>query len=818
MPKNIRYAFRVLRKNPVFTLVAVCSLAIGIGATSAIFSLADALLLRPLPVLKPTEVVTLRVGTAEDPFAQISYKDYVDFRDRNRTFDGLVAYALAPLGVSEQPEALPQLKYGFFVSGNFFRAMGVEPVLGRGFRADEDVVPGRDAVVVLSHDFWTSYFGADPSVIGKRIRLNGVEFIIIGVAPKQFTGMDQYLRPALYVPIAMAEKLGNPGVLEKRDARWLTVKGRLKPGVSLEQAQADIASLAKALERMYPGTNRDQRVQIKTELQARIEQSPPDADLIAMLMTLALCVLLVACANVAGLLLSRSRARLREIAVRLAIGAGRLQLIRQLLLESFLIALLGGCAGVAVAYGGVKFLDRIQIPTDLPLVFSIQLDHRVLLFTVIVSVASTILFGLTPAIRTSRPDLVPALKAAAGETSKRRRLWVRNLLVISQVAISLVLLTVSALMYRGFETVFGRGPGYRTDHLLMMSFNPELVRYTQSQTQQFYKQLLDRVRSTPGVKSAALCAYIPMGPGQGGEDVAPEGYQFPAGQHTAKVLSNTISDEYFETMGIPIVRGRPFLKTDTPSAPLVAIVNEELAKRYWPNQDAVGKRFRLSNAAGPWVQIIGIAKTTKYLWIAEPPLEFLYLPLSQHPESQMTLMAQSQADAASLVPALREVVRGLDPNQPIYGVRTMKNFYEQRAVKTAKIVIQTIAAMGLMGLTLAMIGLYGLVAYSVSSRTREIGIRMAIGANREGVLQMVLKQGLVLAIVGIAFGIAGSIVANRALNAIFSSTHEWSMTTGEAVLSFIAMPAIMIAVTLLATFAPARRASQVDPMKALRYE
>ncbi len=816
MLQTLRFASRMLRKNPGFTLIAVCSLAIGIGATAAMFSWADTLLLRPLPVPKPSGIVNVRSSSPSDPLNSVSYRDYVDFRDRNRSFDGLLAYSLAPFGLSEKPGASTHLKYGLFVSGNFFRVLGIEPALGRRFRADEDKVPGRDAVVVLSHDLWSSQFGNDPSVIGRKLRLNGVEFTVVGVAPEHFTGVDQYFRPALFVPIAMSPRIGQPDSLEKRDARWLSVKGRLKPGVTISQAHADLASIAAALERMYPDTNRDQSVRVKTELQLRIEQDPWDSQLVAMLMTLALSVLLVACANVAGLLLSRARARSREIAVRLAIGAGRAQLTRQLLLESLLIALLGGAAGIVIAYGGVQLFNQIQVPSDLPLVLSAQLDHRVLFFTLAVSLVSTILFGLTPAIRSTRSDLVSALKAADADMTGRRRLWGRNALVVGQIAISLILLTVATILFRGFAEELTEGPGFRTDHLLMMTFDPTLVRYSEAQTQQFYKQLLERARSAPGVKSAAWTANIPMAPDQDMQNVAPEGHQFPPGQPTAGVFADTVGEQYFETMGTPILRGRGFLRTDTASAPLVAIVNEQFAKHYWPNQDVIGKRIHLSTANGPLVQIVGIAKTSKYLWIAEAPTDYLYLPLAQHPQPRMTLIAQSQSDSGSLAPALRQVVKSVDPDMPVYGVRTMDDFYMERAVKTGNIVLQSVGSLGLMGLVLAMVGLYGLVAYSVSRRTREIGIRMAIGADRMNVARMVLKQGLTLALIGAAIGVIFSVGADRVLGSMFGGSG--GVNTEEALIIFLLMPLTLMTVTLVATYAPARRASLIDPMRALRDE
>ena len=824
MLKSLRHAARMLRKDLGFTAVAVCSLAIGIGATSAMFSFSDALLLRPLPILEPGRVVAVSTASsaAFGSNTALSNPDYLDFRDRNRTFEGLVAFSYATFGFSPNQATLPQMKFGLFVSGNFFRVLGVEPALGRGFRDSEDQAEGRDPVVVLGHDFWVSHLNANPSVLGSKIRLNGIEFTIVGVAPEHFTGVDQYLRPTLFVPLAMAPRvspqstmtLAHQSDLNRRDLRWLTVKGRLKPGIGLAQAQADLTAIATQLQKAYPDTNRNQRVTVQTELELRAKQSPPNTAMIAMLLLLALCVLMVACANVAGLLLSRSRARSREIAVRLAIGAGRTSLVRQLLLENLLLALIGGLAGIAVAYAGAQFFSRIPIPSDLPIVFAVGLDRRVLLFTLVVSVLSTLLFGLTPALRTTCPDLVPALKATDADTAGRRRLWGRNLIVSGQVALSLVLLIISAVLLQGFSDQLTQGPGFRTDRLYLTSFDTQLVHYPEDQTRRFYKELLDRTRAAPGVKSAALTSVVPL---IGGDAVAivPENYQLPRGEQAVNVFDSYVSDGFFETMDVHLLQGRGFLESDQPNTPRVAVVNEQLARHYWPKGDVLGKRFHLKNAAGDLVEIVGIAKTTKYFWIAEPPLDYVYMPYTQNPRSALTLTAESDApDASAIAPVLREVVRGLDSNMPVFDVRTMQDLYTQRAVKTPNMIAGSVAALGLMGLILATVGLYGLIAYSVSRRTREIGIRMAIGADRPKVIRMILKQGLTLSSFGVIVGLITSIFACRVLtSSLWIATFD---RVNPLLFAAVALPLLLI--TLLATYAPARRASLVDPMRALREE
>jgi macrolide transport system ATP-binding/permease protein len=816
--QDFRFALRMLLKNKTFALIAILSLAIGIGANSAMFSLADGLLLRPLPVRQASDVVSVEgmtVTLSRGGFGgNLSYRDYVDYRDRNQSFTGLVAYNMIPFGFSPQADALPQVKYGLLVSGNLFQVMGVSPLLGRDFRADEDQVPGRDAVVILGYEFWQNQFHGDKGVIGRMVRLNGVDFTVIGVAPEKFTGLDQYFRNAMFVPMHMSPRLAaNPknNLLEDRGNRALTVKGRLRPGVSLHQAQAELETIAKSLAQTYPTIDHDQTIVVRTEFATRVNRSPPDAALVGTLLALSGMVLLVACANVANLLLSRSRARSREMAVRLAIGAGRTRLVRQLLTESLLIGLAGGVVGLVVAKLGVVFMGGIQVPTDMPLMLNFQLDQRVFWFCLATSIASVILFGLVPALQTARTDLVPALKAMDADSGGKQRFWGRNVLVVGQVALSLVLLVVTAMMYRGFSTVLGAGPGFRTNHLVMMSFDPTLVKFNEAQTQQFYKQVADRAATLPGVKSAALTKVTPMAPNQDSTEIVPEGYQLPKGQESLTILSSITGPHYFDTMGIPITEGRGFQDTDTADSTKVAVINETLAKKYWPKQNALGKRFRLKDAKGDWVQVVGVARNIKYIFITEPPMDSLYMPLTQHPQAHMTLVAQSVGEAAGLVPELREMVRGIDSNQPIYDVRTMEDFYAKRAVDTPNMIMETVGALGMMGLVLAMVGLYGLVAHSVSRRTREFGIRIAIGADRGHVLGLVLRQGFLLAMTGIAIGLVLSIGAAKVLKASF-------LTSQSDPMAMIVVPPLLLVVTMLAAYAPALRASRVDPLTALRYE
>jgi predicted permease len=816
--QDVRYGGRMLAANPGFATVAVISLALGIGANCAIFTWTDALLLRPLPVARPGELLAVGSTMSFEGFTSLvtSYRDYVDVRDRNKSFDGLAAFTSLRAGLTTKPDELPKLRMGMLVTGNFFAVMGVQPDLGRSFTLEEDRVPGRDSVVVLGRDLWEKQFDADRDVLGRRVRINGLEFTVIGVAPAEFTGMNQFVRSDFYAPLMMWPRLiSDPKIqpLEARDFRELSVKGRLKPGVKIAQAQTELSLLASNLEREHPESNKNRAMAVRTELQARIAQSPPDAMLIAMLTTLAAAVLFVACANVAGLLTSRAPARAKEMALRLAIGAGRTRIVRQLVTESLIVSLLGGVLGLAIGYGGVRLFRLIQLPTDLPIALTFQLDRRALVFSLIVAVASALLFSLVPAIQTTRTDLTAVMKAT--DTSARgRRRWGRNLLVGGQVAVAVVLLTLATFMFRGFGAQLASGPGYKTDHLVMMSFDPGLVRYTEPQAQKFFEQVAERARALPGVRSATLSSSVPMANDSiGTVTIVPEGFQFPAGKDRVTVLGSMVDEHYFDTMGLRILDGRGFHANDSAAAPRVAVVNEQLARHYWPGQTPLGKRFRLDDAGGPWVEVVGLAKNSKYIFIAEAPTEFVYLPYRQRPQFQMTLLTESAGDAASLVGPLRDVVRQLDANQPIYNVRTMEEFYRMRTVDVFEMIIGMVGALGMMGLSLAIVGLYGLVAYAVSRRTREIGIRMAIGAGRTTVLRMVLGQGLVLAVVGLAVGLAASMAVERLLQAAFPGGDNRS----DPVALLLVAPIVLV-ITFLAAYIPARRASRISPMQALRYE
>jgi macrolide transport system ATP-binding/permease protein len=819
MLHDLSYALRTLRKSPGFALVAIISLALGIGANSAMFSLADALLLRPLPVPHASALVVVQShlrgesigGLAQ--YAGLSYPDFKDLRDRSESYTGLAASQYSQFGFATEKGALPQMKFGELVSGDFFRVLDVPLELGRAFRPDEDKVPGRDAVVVLGHELWRTDFAADPNAVGRTIFLNNVPFTVIGVAPAPFTGSNGLIRSALFVPLAMGPRLQDDlaaSMLEKRDNRGMMVHGRLKPGIGVTQAAAEARVVSQQLAQAYPATNRTSSMAVDSDLQGKLKKGPEVAAMLFFPLVMGAMVLLIACANVANILLSRARARSREIAVRLAIGAGRGRLVRQLLTESLAIAALGGVLGLLVAMAGVELFTRIKISVDMPILLDVRLDPRVLLFTILVSVVSALLFGLAPALQSSHPDLVPALKSGKGDDGKRRRLLGRNTLVMAQVAGALLLLVCATQAYRGASMVMSAPAGFRTHHLLMASFNPTLAKYTPDQAKGFYKLLLERARNLPGVKSAALAQAAPLMPGGGASRLVPEGVKLPPGTEAVGLMSNTVSEGYFDTLNVPIVKGRAFEVSDRAESRPVAIVNEMFARKYYPNQNPIGKRLRLKGANGEVLEIVGVARQSKYEDLVEPPIEYLYRPLSQNPQQAMTIMVATAGPSSGAAGPLRDIVRTLDAGQPMYGVRTMEEVFDERANELG-IFTEAIGAMGLLGLTLAMVGLYGLMSYSVSLRAGEIGIRMAVGAGRSGVLGMIMKQGMVLAAVGVSIGLLLCLLASKAVTA--------ALGVPGFNLPFVALVTVgLVAAAGLGAYAPARRASRLDPNAVLRQE
>ena len=810
---DIRYALRALRSQPAFVMVAVLSLALAIGANSAIFSFADALLLRPLPVPDPPGLFDVTNATPDNSLEGMSFPDYRDLREKSRSFAGLAAYRLTTLAAATNPAAPAQIRFALFVSDNFFPVAGVAPSIGRAFLPDEANAPGH-AVALISHDFWQQQYSGDRGVIGRSLRLNGIVFTIIGIVPESFTGLDRFVRPSIFVSLGMSQRLAAAPTdpLEDRGRHDLVVKGRLSAGSSQESAQAELRTIGAALEREYPKTNHNRRPAVRTELQRRIQQTPQLLALIKMLMGLVGLILIIACSNLGNLLLARGRARSREIAIRLSIGAGRRRLVRQLMTESLILAISGGGAGLILAYGGILLLQMLNVPSDPPSVLGVQLDWRVVEFSLLAALVSCVLFGLAPAWQTVRMDFLSALKAGGDRASGQGRTLARDVLVAGQIALAMVVLIAAGMFLAGFRKMLVTRPDFRTDHLISMDTAPALLHYSPEQTKAFYRGLADRVRTMAGVEGVAMTESLPLSPSQTTLSVVPEGYQFPKGREKTIVFGAAVDAGYFSTMHVEIQRGRAFTDDDRAGSHRVAIVNEQFAKTYWPDQDPIGKRIRLERADGPEAEVVGVAKTGHYLIVNETPAPYVYVPYEQNPRPRMTLIVQSAGDPSALAAPLREAVRALDANLPIFNLRTVATLYESRATDTWLQFFEMVGTMGFIGLALATTGLYGLVAYTVSRRVKEFGIRVALGARRRDVVWLVERRGLILAGVGIASGAALTAAAAPMLSAGFPGLGVSSPDV------YAVVPLALVMVSAVASYLPARRAAGLDPLGALRNE
>jgi predicted permease len=823
MLQDLRHGIRMLVKNPGFTFIVMISIAIGVGANAAMFSVADGLVFRPLPVPRAGEVVTV-VGQARDVgFGNrgVSYPDYIDLRDRSKRVRGLVAYTFVVTTFANRMDEPAQRKVGMSVSGNLFDAMEVRPLFGRTFRADEDLVPGRDAVVVLDYDEWRQQFAGDPTIVNRRIHISGIEFTVIGVAPPGFTGIDHDAKPAFYIPMAMftATQTGaDPKVLTRRDLRNFVVKGRLAPGVSLAEAGTEVQQLATNLAQSYPDTNRNRDLLVKTQFQAyRDVPGGGDTNLVVMLMTLAVAVLVIACANIAGLLASRAPVRAREVAMRLAVGAGRWRLMRQLLTESLLMAAGGGLLGLLLGYMVIGVFRTVEYPTDFPLKLTFELDNRALIVAIAVAAGSAILSSLVPAWRATRTDLVSTLKSGTvSEGSGRFRLWGRSVLVCGQVALSLILLTITMFMYRTFQSQLDQGPGFRTDGMIFASFEPSLARYDDARTHTFYRTLRDRAQGLPGVTAVGLASTVPMRSDNfQGRQIVPEGFQLEKGIESINCPAVLVDEGYFDATGIRIVAGRGFRQTDTADSPAVIVVNQRFAAHYWPEQSAIGRRVQLRGDNTRFAEIVGVAVDSKYFFIAEPPIEMMYLPHAQSRLSRRSLILAANGSAEALAEPLRAMVRSIDPGMPVLGLRTMEDYYRARAVGVSRLIVGTVGGMGTIGVVLAMVGLYGLMAYAVSRRTREFGIRIAVGAAPSSLLRMVLQRGMILTAAGIVIGMIASVAIDGLLRGVFQ---RQVTDPGNSGLTYALVVTTIVSVTLLAAFLPARRAARTDPLRALRQD
>jgi putative ABC transport system permease protein len=796
------------------------------------FSVADALLLRPLPVPRPDELLV--IGSRTDLGYEVtadSYLNYLDIRDHNRTFEGVIASTIVRSGMSMRPGAAAQVKFLTLVSGNFFDVLRIRPLMGRTFLAHEGHAPGRDAVAVLTYGMWQQQYGGDPSVLGRSIHISGVDFTIVGVLPEAFTGLEtRGFSESVYVPVTMATALGEDlasghssrkgwqfstslhNLLTARDRRMLTIRGRLKPGAGLAEARADMAAIGEDLQRAYPATNRNFPVIAQTQLEARLSTDWFDTGLVFLGSLLSTAVLAVACANVAGLLGSRAPQRAREIATRLAMGAARGRLIRQLITESLVLSLVGGVCGLAVGRAGIVVLRQWQNATDMMQPPNFQLDERALMFSLAVAMASAFIFGIGPALYTTRVDLAGSMKSSDTASSTKWHVMSRSHLVAIQVALSLVLVTIAVFTIQVFRRVSTEGPDFRVTQVAKISVDTAHRQYNLRESTAFFERALVAARRLPAVTSATVVSWMPLW-GLETAAIVPEGYQIPEGQQGVRPIVASIDEDYFDTLDIPILAGRSFRPTDTADAPRVAIVNETLARKYWPDRSAVGRRFRLGGEDGPWVEIVGVASNSKYFYAIEPPQEAMYLPFRQDPHGAMVMLAKTSGESLALIPPLRDIVRALDSELPVYDAQTVETFYNARATNFLKMATQMIGGLGMMGMLLTMVGLYGLVSHAVSRRTREIGIRMAIGATAWHVLRMILHQGMKPTWAGLLAGALLSVVTTRMMPMVIPTDSRYN--DGRTLV--LVLP-LVAAVALIAAFVPARRAARIDPTVALRYE
>src|SRR5262245_47464277 len=810
--QDLRYGARMLIRQPGFTVVPAITLALGIGANTAIFTWIKAIILQPLPGVAASDrlVMLHSVLTRSDNRAiSVSYPDYKDYRDRNEVFSGLAAFNLENFNLLDG-DGQPERVWGSLASGNFFDVLGVRAALGRTFAPDEDRTPGTHPVVVISHRLWQRRFAADPTLIGKTIRLNQRDFTLIGVAPKGFSGSWVGLAVDLWAPLMMTPQLTRIGEpFNHRDGHWLFVIGRLKDGVTFDQAQANAQNIAGRLAKDYPQDDEGKGATLFT-----LVDEPYGAGQMApwfvVLMAVAGLVLLIACANVANLLLARAAGRGREMGIRVAFGASRGRLVRQMLTESLLLAAMGGASGALLAVWLSDAMGLMLPPIGYPLSLNLAWDYRVPGFALALTLLVVVIVGLVPALRATKVDPIVSIRNEAGAASlltPRSRL--RGALVVTQIAVSLVTLISAGLFIRNLAQQRKVDPGFDPERALLLSSEVFPNGYDDKRGLGFYRQLVARVSTLPGVESASLSSQVPplLVGSRSSATFEVEGYA-PRADETINIEIESVAPRYFQTMRIPLVEGREFTDADQPQSAPVAIVNETMARRYWgADRSPVGRRLR--RGSGEWSTVIGVARDVKQFGPAEPAHPWIYYPHAQEYYSMMTLVARTTGDPRQALASVRGAVRALDAALPMFDEKTLQA-HSDSALFLDRIVVTFLSAFGLLALTLAAIGLYGVMAYSVTARTREIGIRMALGAQTGDVLKQVIKQGMVLALIGVAIGLAAAFALTRLMESLL-----FGVSATDA-LTFTLVSLLLAAIALLACYLPARRAAKVDPMVALR--
>ena len=814
--KDIRYGVRMLSKNPGVFLVAVITLALGIGANTAIFSGVSAFLMRPLSVPNARGLVR-PVELAEDGINdEMSYPDFLDYRNQSTSFVGLAAEDMvqAAIDADNQNDVI----WGQVVSANYFDLLEVKPIMGRAFLPDEDKTIGANHVVVLSHSYWTRRLGSDPNIVGKTVQLNNKAYEVIGVAPDYFVGTKFALALDFWTPISMADELRRSnGLLTDRGSHWMNVIGRLKPGVSMDQASAEMSTIASRLNQAYPDDRvRSTQSAVYTEIDGRwADMGKVFKSGGAIAMAIVGLILLIACANVANLMLARAAARRKEIGIRLALGASRARLVRQLLTESVLLSLVGGGLGLLLALWVTKLMEGFVPILEYNIISNFfAVDSRALIFTLAISLGTGLVFGLAPAWHSSNPDVVPVLKGDPenARRGKFRAFGLRNVLVVAQVALSLVVLVSGGLFIKSFRKAQTMDPGFDNANGLIASLSPTLIGYEEEQSRNFYKQVLERVSHVPGVEAASFTRTLPLGDSSNSNGpILKEGEILARGTAGRVIMTTVISSGYFKTMQIPILEGRDFDDRDQPKTQRVVIVNKKMAEMLWPNESAVGKRILIgSDSKDPW-EVVGVVKTGKYRNLAEDPKPFFYYAMNQRRLGTMALVTRANVDPRSLAGAIRSEIQAIDRRVPIFAFKTMEQ-HKTYALWAPNMAASFSLAFGMLAILLSAVGLYSVMAYVVSQRTREVGIRMALGANRADVMKMITRQGMRLAAIGVGVGFLLALALVRVLSSVLIGITGYDVTT------FVVVPVLLTVVALIACYLPARRATKVDPLVALRYE
>lgn len=823
---DFKYAFRWLRRSPGFAVVAILSLGLGIGANTAMFSLVDAVLLRPIPVEDPASLADVFTSSSDgDEYATTSYPDFLDIKAQNTVFSDMTGYTpmFAPLSLGDRA----RLAMGQAVTSNHFDVLGVRPFMGRLLQPLDDE-PGAERVAVISHRMWVNDYGSDAAIVGKTLQLRGLSYTVVGVAPASFTGVIPLITPELWLPIAHIEEVEAAGIndnvpsptgrtqLERRGSRFLFVKGRLKPGRTAAAANANVAVLGAQLGQTYPETNRTRRMSAFATNDVRL-LVPQAGGMLSIgsagVMSVVGLVLLIACANVAGMLLARASARNREISVRLAVGASRFQIVRQMLSEGLVLGGCGAIVAAAIAWALVRVLLSIQLPVPGSLVLDVRVDARVLGFAALIAVAAGLLAALTPALKASSLRLAGDLRGEIASTRIGGRRWaLRDVLVVGQLSLTAVLLVVAGLLLRSLAASQSADVGFRTDGVALVSTDTDMVRYTPERGEQFWMQALERVKALPGVEAAALASpRMLFDVNFNQTSIRIDGKTYSPDDRGEVVSNVAVTPSYFSVLDIPVIEGRNFTDADRKGAPLVAVVNQTMARRFWPDGTAVGKTFQLSFGNGQVYQVVGVVKDHRLHAVSERPAPYLHFAAAQRPQRYNYLIASTRGDVAQLLAAMRRELLTMEPGLVFVNSTTLSDSMAM-SLLPARVGASLAAAFGGVGTLLAAIGLYGVIAFSVARRTREIGVRMAIGADSRNVLGLVMRQGLSLTAVGAGVGVVLAGLAATTLSGVLYGVGPFDAPAwGAAVI-------VLFVSAAAANFIPARRAMRVDPITALRTE